>query len=216
MKETVAMANLQVDPAVPALTSEQSLTGWRRELCVELLGNSQARIFLRAVESPSMKADELHRCRLVPPRSAPAFDDLESCVQRRASRLSNCARTAVREAQQGPTCSRQSPMAGCLDRQSRRRRGGTRRHGGARRLHGWRLNGAQKDPRLTVCRALNAEFSAPAGQALLGCQRQALRDRLEGLPSRRSPFIRRRSAARAGECPERCRSTGRWPHCVRC
>ena len=52
MKKTIAMANLQVDPARPALTSEQTLTGWRREFCVELLGEGQARIFLRAVESP--------------------------------------------------------------------------------------------------------------------------------------------------------------------
>jgi hypothetical protein len=35
MKEISAMASLQVDPARPALTSEQTLTGWRREFCVE-------------------------------------------------------------------------------------------------------------------------------------------------------------------------------------
>jgi hypothetical protein len=51
--DTIAMANLRVDPAVPVLTSGQSLTGWRRELCVQLLGESEARIYLRAVESPS-------------------------------------------------------------------------------------------------------------------------------------------------------------------
>jgi len=61
MTDTIAMANLRVDPAVPVLTSEQSLTGWRRELCVQLLGESEARIYLRAVESPSMKADELRQ-----------------------------------------------------------------------------------------------------------------------------------------------------------
>jgi hypothetical protein len=30
MTKVVAMANLQVDPAWPVLTSEQILTGWRR------------------------------------------------------------------------------------------------------------------------------------------------------------------------------------------
>ena len=52
---------LQIDEARPALTSEQTLTGWRREFCVEILGEGQARIFLRAVESPSLKAAELRR-----------------------------------------------------------------------------------------------------------------------------------------------------------
>src|SRR5262249_16170877 len=41
------MASLQVDPARPALTSEQTLTGWRREFCVELLGEGQARRLCR-------------------------------------------------------------------------------------------------------------------------------------------------------------------------
>jgi hypothetical protein len=96
MKETLAMANLQVDPAVPALTSEQSLTGWRRELCVELLGDGQARIFLRAVESPSMKADELRQAVLFH-RVGAGFDDLEGCVAATREPLEHLARTAVRQ-----------------------------------------------------------------------------------------------------------------------
>jgi hypothetical protein len=38
MTATLVMANLRVDPAVPELTPGQSLTGWRRELSVQLLG----------------------------------------------------------------------------------------------------------------------------------------------------------------------------------
>ena len=90
------MANLQVDAARPALTSEQTLTGWRRELCVELLGDGQARIFLRAVESPSMKADELRQAILFH-RVGAAFDDLEGCVAATREPLEQLARTAARQ-----------------------------------------------------------------------------------------------------------------------
>jgi len=96
MKETLAMANLQVDPARPALTSEQTLTGWRREFCVELLGEGQARVFLRAVESPSMKADELRKAILFH-RVGAAFDDLDGCVAAAREPLEQLARTAVRQ-----------------------------------------------------------------------------------------------------------------------
>jgi len=96
MKETIAMANLQVDPARPALTSEQNLTGWRREFCVELLGEGQARIFLRAVEFPSMKADELRQAILFH-RVGAAFDDLDGCVAAAREPLEHLARTAVRQ-----------------------------------------------------------------------------------------------------------------------
>ena len=96
MKETLAMASLQVDPARPALTSEQTLTGWRREFCVELLGEGQARIFLRAVESPSLKADELRQAILFH-RLGAAFDDLEGCVAAAREPLEHLARTAVRQ-----------------------------------------------------------------------------------------------------------------------
>ena len=89
------MANLRVDPAVPVLTSGQSLTGWRRELCVQLLGESEARIYLRAVESPSLRADELRQGILFHRVSA-SFADLEGCVAAIGEPLEHLARTAVR------------------------------------------------------------------------------------------------------------------------
>ena len=92
----IAMANLQLDPARPALTSAQALTGWRREFCVELLSDGQARIFLRAVETPSMKADELRHAILFH-RVGSAFDDLEGCVAAAREPLEHLARTAVRQ-----------------------------------------------------------------------------------------------------------------------
>ena len=41
------MANHQVDPARPALTSEQTLTGWRRELCAEVSPATERRALNR-------------------------------------------------------------------------------------------------------------------------------------------------------------------------
>jgi hypothetical protein len=96
MTQTLTMARLQVDPGRPALTSEQTLTGWRREFCVELLGEGQARIFLRAVESPSMKAEELRQAILFH-RVGAAFDDLDGCVAAVREPLEQLARTAVRQ-----------------------------------------------------------------------------------------------------------------------
>ena len=96
MTDTIAMANLRVDPAVPVLTSGQSLTGWRRELCVQLLGESEARIYLRAVESPSMKADELRQAILFH-RVGASFADFEGCVAAIGKPLELLARTAVRQ-----------------------------------------------------------------------------------------------------------------------
>jgi hypothetical protein len=87
---------LQIDEARPALTSEQTLTGWRREFCVELLGEGIARIFLRAVESPSLKATELRRAILFH-RVGAVFDDLDGCVQAVREPLEHLARTAVRQ-----------------------------------------------------------------------------------------------------------------------
>lgn len=56
------MATLQIDiDSATPLSPEESLSGWRRELCVELLGDGAARIFVRAVEMPSSKAAELQR-----------------------------------------------------------------------------------------------------------------------------------------------------------
>jgi hypothetical protein len=96
MTKTFAMENLQVDPGRPVLTSEQTLTGWRREFCVELLGEAQARIFLRAVEFPSMKADELRKAVLFH-RVGAAFDDLDACVAAVREPLEQLVRTAVRQ-----------------------------------------------------------------------------------------------------------------------
>ena len=50
------MAVLQIDPILPELKPAQSLTGLRREFCVELLGDGIARVFVRAVETSSFKA----------------------------------------------------------------------------------------------------------------------------------------------------------------
>ena len=96
MSDPITMANLRVDPAVPVLTSGQSLTGWRRELCVHLLGESEARIYLRAVESPSMKADELRQAILFH-RVGASFVDLEGCVAAIGEPLEHLVRTAVRQ-----------------------------------------------------------------------------------------------------------------------
>ncbi len=87
---------LQIDDTQPALTSEQTLTGWRRELCVELLGDGQARIFLRAVAAPSLKATELKRAVLFHRVNA-AFADLGGCVAAAPEAFERLARTAVRQ-----------------------------------------------------------------------------------------------------------------------
>jgi hypothetical protein len=74
------MATLQVDPNLPEMTPAQSLTGWRREFCIELLGDGGARIFVRAVEKSSFKATELQRAILFH-RLDSRFRDLEGCVK---------------------------------------------------------------------------------------------------------------------------------------
>jgi hypothetical protein len=74
------MATLQVDPNLPEITPAQSLTGWRREFCVELLGDGSARIDVRAVEKGSFKAAELQRAILFH-RLDSRFRDLDGCVE---------------------------------------------------------------------------------------------------------------------------------------
>jgi hypothetical protein len=74
------MATLQIEPDMPQITPEHSLTGWRREFCVELRGDGAARIFVRAVETSSFKAAELQRAILFH-RLDPRFADLASCVE---------------------------------------------------------------------------------------------------------------------------------------
>jgi hypothetical protein len=74
------MAALQIDSNLPEIAPAQSLTGWRREFCVELLGDGGARIFVRAVEKSSFKAAELQRGVLFH-RLDSWFRDLEGCVE---------------------------------------------------------------------------------------------------------------------------------------
>lgn len=73
------MATLQIDPELPKLTPEQSLAGWRRECCIELLGQGSARVFVRAVQESSFKAAELQRAILFQ-RLDTRFTDLAGCV----------------------------------------------------------------------------------------------------------------------------------------
>ncbi|MGQ3054637.1 MAG: hypothetical protein ACT6S0_22865 [Roseateles sp.] len=87
---------LLINDTQPKLTSEQTLTGWRREFCVELLGDGQARIFLRALETASLKATELRQGILFH-RVGAAFVDLEGCVEAARDALERLARTAVRQ-----------------------------------------------------------------------------------------------------------------------
>lgn len=89
------MASLQVDPEVPQITPEQSLTGWRREFCVELRGDGAARVFVRAVETSSLKASELQRAILFH-RLGPRFTDVAGCVEAMRADLERLADTSRR------------------------------------------------------------------------------------------------------------------------
>ena len=89
------MATLQIDPDVPSVTPAQSLTGWRRELCIELQGEGAARIFVRATQESSFKAAELHRAVLFH-RLDPRFTDLTGCVQALQPDLDRLVDTARR------------------------------------------------------------------------------------------------------------------------
>jgi hypothetical protein len=89
------MASLQVQLDVPAITPDQSLTGWHREFCVELLDDQAARIFVRAVQKGSSKATELRRAILFH-RLGPRFSDLAGCVDALRSDLERLAGTSRR------------------------------------------------------------------------------------------------------------------------
>src|ERR1700752_2627770 len=95
LMQTASMT-LHIDDKQTTLTSEQTLTGWRREFCVELLGEGQARIFLRAVEAASLKATELHRGLLFH-RVSSAFKDLDGCVAAARGPLEPLAGSATRQ-----------------------------------------------------------------------------------------------------------------------
>ena len=87
---------LNIEDHQISLTSEQTLTGWRREFCVELLGDGQARIFMRAQEAASLKATELQRGVLFH-RVSSAFHDLSGCAAAAREPLERLANTAVRQ-----------------------------------------------------------------------------------------------------------------------
>lgn len=94
---TDTVASLQLEPAIPPITLSQSLTGWHREFCVELLGDGGARIFARAVQRSSFRASELQRAILFH-RLDVRFSDLAGCVaalQADLERLASTARRAV-------------------------------------------------------------------------------------------------------------------------
>jgi hypothetical protein len=90
-------ALLQVDPELPAIDAVRSLIGWRREFCVELLGDGRARIFVRAVRLSSFKATELQRAVLFH-RLDVRFTNLVGCVAAMQSELEHLAATARRSA----------------------------------------------------------------------------------------------------------------------
>jgi hypothetical protein len=90
-----AEATLDVEPELPAITSAQSLNGWRRELCVELRGEGVARVFVRTVEHCSFKAPELQRAILFH-RLDLRFADLPGCVASIRPDLQYLAATARR------------------------------------------------------------------------------------------------------------------------
>lgn len=87
---------LQVEPDLPAITPQRSLTGWHRELCVELLGQGAARIYVRAVQRSSFKAAELQRAILFH-RLDVRFTDLAGCVAALRHDLQRLADSARRE-----------------------------------------------------------------------------------------------------------------------
>ena len=89
------MATLQIDSNLPELTPVQSLAGWRREFCVELLGDAGARVFVRKVEQSSFKASELQRATLFH-RLPPRFADLAGCMDAISSDLGTLVETAKR------------------------------------------------------------------------------------------------------------------------
>ncbi len=74
------MATFHLDPDLPQITPLQRLAGWHREFCVELLGNAEARIYVRAVERGSFKAAELQRAVLFH-RLDTRFTDPAGCTE---------------------------------------------------------------------------------------------------------------------------------------
>jgi len=90
-----ALPLLQVDPDVPPLSPTESLNGWHREFCVELLGAGGARVFVRSVRQSSVRASEMLRGILFV-RLDTRFTDLPGCVKALHSELKSLAATARR------------------------------------------------------------------------------------------------------------------------
>lgn len=88
--------DLQIESQLPALTADLALTGWRREFCVDLLGDGRARIFTRTMVSPTHKMAELQHGVLFH-RIGAGFQDLRSCVQAAAAPLRVLVASAVRQ-----------------------------------------------------------------------------------------------------------------------
>ena len=89
------MATIHIEPDFPQVTPAQSLTGWHREFCVELLGEGVARIFVRAIEESSFKATELQRGILFQRLDA-RFTDIAGCIDFIKADLAHLADTARR------------------------------------------------------------------------------------------------------------------------
>jgi hypothetical protein len=89
------MTSLQIEPDLPGIPPDLALMGWRREFCVELLGEGTARVFVRALETASLKADELRKAVLFH-RLEPRFADLPDCVAALRTDLERLAESARR------------------------------------------------------------------------------------------------------------------------
>ena len=90
------MTQLQIDLDIPLITPAQSLNGLHRELCIELLGDGAARLFVRVVEASSFKATELQRGVLFQRLDA-RFADLAGCVEANRADLDHLVATARRD-----------------------------------------------------------------------------------------------------------------------
>lgn len=89
------MATLHLDEHWPEIEPLHSLTGWRREFCVELLGDAAAKVFVRAVPASSQKAEELKKAVLFH-RVDARFGDLRGFVEFARPALEQLAVSAVR------------------------------------------------------------------------------------------------------------------------
>ncbi len=89
------MATFQLNPDLPSITPLQRLAGWHLELCIEVLGDAQARIFVRAVERGSLKAAELQHGILFQ-RLDTRFDDVAGWSEANRAEIERLVGTARR------------------------------------------------------------------------------------------------------------------------